>query len=130
VNPRQLDRNFVLGLRQMGFNRISFGIQDFNPQVQAAINRIQPEEMLFQGMDWMREAGFESVNVDLIYGSALSNPRHLPRYHPQNHRPGPRSHCRVQLCLCALDEARPEKAYRSGDAALPLQTSWYFPHDH
>jgi oxygen-independent coproporphyrinogen-3 oxidase len=68
VNPRQLDRNFVLGLRQIGFNRISFGIQDFNPQVQAAINRIQPEEMLFQGMDWMREAGFESVNVDLIYG--------------------------------------------------------------
>ncbi|MBE7384794.1 MAG: oxygen-independent coproporphyrinogen III oxidase [Leptolyngbya sp. SIO1E4] len=68
VNPRQLDRNYVLGLRQIGFNRISFGIQDFNPRVQAAINRIQPEEMLFQGMAWMREAGFESINVDLIYG--------------------------------------------------------------
>jgi oxygen-independent coproporphyrinogen-3 oxidase len=68
VNPRQLDRNFVMGLRNLGFNRISFGIQDFNPKVQAAVNRIQPEEMLFQGMDWMREAGFDSVNVDLIYG--------------------------------------------------------------
>ena len=68
VNPRQLDRNFVMGLRDLGFNRISFGIQDFNPQVQAAVNRIQPEEMLFQGMNWMREAGFDSVNVDLIYG--------------------------------------------------------------
>lgn len=68
VNPRQLDRNFVMGLRDLGFNRISFGIQDFNPQVQAAVNRIQPEGMLFQGMAWMREAGFDSINVDLIYG--------------------------------------------------------------
>lgn len=68
VNPRFLDRNYVLNLRQIGFNRISFGIQDFNPQVQEAINRIQPEELLFDGMDWMREAEFESVNVDLIYG--------------------------------------------------------------
>lgn len=68
VNPRSLDRDFVLGLRQLGFNRVSFGIQDFNPRVQQAVNRIQPEAMLFEGMAWMREAGFESVNVDLIYG--------------------------------------------------------------
>ncbi|NER84600.1 MAG: oxygen-independent coproporphyrinogen III oxidase [Leptolyngbya sp. SIO1D8] len=74
VNPRQLDRNFVLGLRQIGFNRISFGIQDFNPQVQTAINRIQPETMLFDGMTWMREAGFESINVDLIYGLPYQTP--------------------------------------------------------
>ncbi|GAB1544435.1 hypothetical protein NUACC21_71110 [Scytonema sp. NUACC21] len=52
----------------MGFNRISFGIQDFHPQVQQAVNRIQPEAMLFQVMDWIRDAGFASVNVDLIYG--------------------------------------------------------------
>ncbi|MCW6038942.1 oxygen-independent coproporphyrinogen III oxidase [Spirulina subsalsa FACHB-351] len=68
VNPRYIDRNYILFLRDLGFNRISFGIQDFNPQVQAAINRIQPEEMLFNVMGWIREAGFESVNVDLIYG--------------------------------------------------------------
>jgi len=68
VNPRQLDRDYVLGLRQLGFNRISFGIQDFDPKVQETINRIQPEEMLFQAMNWMREANFDSVNVDLIYG--------------------------------------------------------------
>ncbi|MEM6432507.1 MAG: oxygen-independent coproporphyrinogen III oxidase [Cyanobacteria bacterium P01_D01_bin.115] len=68
VNPRQLTRDYVLGLKQLGFNRMSFGIQDFDPQVQVAVNRIQPEEMLFQGMAWMREAGFESINVDLIYG--------------------------------------------------------------
>ncbi len=68
INPRYVDRDYILFLRQLGFNRISFGIQDFNPKVQAAINRVQPEAMLFEVMDWIREAQFESVNVDLIYG--------------------------------------------------------------
>ncbi|MBW4467756.1 MAG: oxygen-independent coproporphyrinogen III oxidase [Pegethrix bostrychoides GSE-TBD4-15B] len=68
INPRYVDRNYLLELRQLGFNRISFGIQDFNPKVQEAVNRIQPEAMLFDVMDWIRDAGFESVNVDLIYG--------------------------------------------------------------
>lgn len=68
VNPRFLDRTYIHTLREIGFNRISFGIQDFNPKVQEAINRIQPEAMLFNVMEWMREANFESVNVDLIYG--------------------------------------------------------------
>jgi oxygen-independent coproporphyrinogen III oxidase len=68
VNPCYVDREYILFLRKLGFNRISFGIQDFNLQVQAAVNRIQPEAMLFQVMDWMREADFDSVNVDLIYG--------------------------------------------------------------
>ena len=68
VNPRFLDRNYIFHLRDLGFNRISFGIQDFDPRVQEAINRIQPEATLFQTMEWIREAGFESVNVDLIYG--------------------------------------------------------------
>ena len=73
VNPASLSRDYVLGLREIGFNRISFGIQDFNLQVQAAINRLQPEEMLFQVMDWMREAAFDSINVDLIYGLPYQN---------------------------------------------------------
>jgi oxygen-independent coproporphyrinogen-3 oxidase len=73
VNPAYLTRDYILGLRQIGFNRISFGIQDFNPKVQTAINRIQPEDMLFRVMDWMREAAFESVNVDLIYGLPYQN---------------------------------------------------------
>ncbi|MBD2311304.1 oxygen-independent coproporphyrinogen III oxidase [Desertifilum sp. FACHB-1129] len=68
VNPRFLERDYLFHLRDLGFNRISFGIQDFDPRVQAAVNRIQPEEMLFEAMGWIREAGFESVNVDLIYG--------------------------------------------------------------
>jgi oxygen-independent coproporphyrinogen-3 oxidase len=73
VNPRYIDRNYILLLRNMGFNRISFGIQDFDPKVQETINRVQPEQMLFNVMGWMREAGFESVNVDLIYGLPHQN---------------------------------------------------------
>ncbi|WP_088241320.1 oxygen-independent coproporphyrinogen III oxidase [Calothrix rhizosoleniae] len=68
INPRYVDKNYIFFLKDLGFNRISFGIQDFNPRVQTAINRVQPEETLFTVMDWIREAGFESVNVDLIYG--------------------------------------------------------------
>jgi len=68
INPSFIDREYILFLRQLGFNRISFGIQDFNHQVQVAVNRVQPEAMLFDVMSWIREAGFESVNVDLIYG--------------------------------------------------------------
>jgi len=68
INPRYVDKNYIMFLRDLGFNRISFGIQDFNPKVQEAINRVQPETMLFNVMNWIKEAGFESVNVDLIYG--------------------------------------------------------------
>ncbi|MBD2772265.1 oxygen-independent coproporphyrinogen III oxidase [Iningainema tapete] len=68
INPRYIDKNYIFFLREIGFNRISFGIQDFNTQVQAAVNRIQPKEMLFDVMSWIKEAGFDSVNVDLIYG--------------------------------------------------------------
>ncbi|MGJ5672621.1 MAG: oxygen-independent coproporphyrinogen III oxidase [Nostochopsis sp.] len=68
INPRDVDKQYIFFLKEIGFNRISFGIQDFNPQVQAAINRVQPEKTLFEVMEWIREAGFQSVNVDLIYG--------------------------------------------------------------
>ncbi|WP_315787706.1 oxygen-independent coproporphyrinogen III oxidase [Fischerella sp. JS2] len=68
INPSYVDKNYIFFLKKIGFNRISFGIQDFNPQVQAAINRVQPEKTLFEVMDWITEAGFKSVNVDLIYG--------------------------------------------------------------
>jgi oxygen-independent coproporphyrinogen III oxidase len=68
INPRFITKEYVFFLREIGFNRISFGLQDFNPQVQEAINRVQPEEMLFDVMSWIKQAKFESVNVDLIYG--------------------------------------------------------------
>lgn len=68
VNPKSLDQHYLSSLKKLGFSRISFGIQDFDLRVQEAVNRVQPEAMLFDVMQWSREAGFDSVNVDLIYG--------------------------------------------------------------
>ncbi|WP_016951164.1 oxygen-independent coproporphyrinogen III oxidase [Anabaena sp. PCC 7108] len=73
INPRYVTREYIHFLKDIGFNRISFGIQDFNPEVQVAVNRIQPEAMLFDAMGWIKEAKFDSVNVDLIYGLPYQN---------------------------------------------------------
>lgn len=68
VNPKSLDQHYLFSLKNLDFNRISFGIQDFDLKVQQAVNRVQPESMLFDVMQWSRDTGFDSVNVDLIYG--------------------------------------------------------------
>jgi oxygen-independent coproporphyrinogen-3 oxidase len=68
IDPRRLTRDHVVALREIGFNRASLGVQDFDPTVQQAVHRIQPREMTQQTLDWLREAGFSSVNLDLIYG--------------------------------------------------------------
>jgi oxygen-independent coproporphyrinogen III oxidase len=68
IDPRNLTREHVEAFRQVGFNRTSFGVQDFNLQVQEAINRVQSEEMTRQTVEWARELGFKSINLDLIYG--------------------------------------------------------------
>jgi oxygen-independent coproporphyrinogen-3 oxidase len=74
VDPRRLTREHMVALREIGFNRASMGVQDFNPKVQEAIHRIQPREMTQQAMDWMRELGFGSINLDLIYGLPHQTP--------------------------------------------------------
>src|SRR5260221_10632726 len=74
VDPRRLTREHLVALREIGFNRASMGVQDFNPVVQEAIHRIQPREMTQQAMDWMRELGFGSINLDLIYGLPFQTP--------------------------------------------------------
>ena len=68
IDPRRLSRDHILALREIGFNRASLGVQDFEPKVQDAIHRIQPRDMTQQVLDWARELGFGSVNFDLIYG--------------------------------------------------------------
>ena len=74
VDPRRLTREHTVALREIGFNRASMGVQDFNPKVQEAIHRIQPREMTQQAMDWMRELGYGSINLDLIYGLPHQTP--------------------------------------------------------
>jgi oxygen-independent coproporphyrinogen-3 oxidase len=68
IDPRRLTRDHIVALREIGFNRASLGVQDFDPQVQEAIHRIQPRDLTQQTLDWARELGFGSVNFDLIYG--------------------------------------------------------------
>ena len=68
VDPRVTTREHVAALAECGFNRISMGVQDFEPRVQEAIHRIQPAAETQQLVEWSRDAGFESVNFDLIYG--------------------------------------------------------------
>jgi oxygen-independent coproporphyrinogen III oxidase len=68
VNPRVTNRDHLLALRELGFQRISMGVQDFNPEVQRLVNRIQPYEITRDLTEMSRKLGFESVNYDLIYG--------------------------------------------------------------
>jgi len=68
VDPRVTTHAHLETLRRMGFNRLSMGIQDFQPEVQKAVHRIQPYEMTGELIQTARELGFTSINVDLIYG--------------------------------------------------------------
>jgi oxygen-independent coproporphyrinogen III oxidase len=68
IDPRRLSRDHIEALREIGFNRASLGVQDFEPKVQESIHRIQPRDMTQRVLDWARELGFGSVNFDLIYG--------------------------------------------------------------
>ncbi|HAS17176.1 MAG: oxygen-independent coproporphyrinogen III oxidase [Nitrospirae bacterium RIFCSPLOW2_12_42_9] len=68
LDPRETTLEHMKILKGLGFNRISMGVQDFNPLVQKAINRIQPENITRRLVNWCRDLGFYSVNIDLIYG--------------------------------------------------------------
>ena len=103
VNPEFIDRDQAFHLRGLGFNRISFGIQDADPDVQQAVNRVVPAEQLRRVMGWLREAKFESVNVDLICG--------LPRQTPE----------RFRTTLELVRELRPERISLFSFAYLPEQ---------
>ena len=68
IDPRTVDAERIVFLRELGFNRLSLGVQDFDPAVQRAVNRIQSEEQTLGIIDAARGAGFESISLDLIYG--------------------------------------------------------------
>ena len=78
VDPRTASRQRLRNLAAMGFNRISFGVQDFDEQVQQAVHRIQPYEQVRELMEEARALKFESINADLIYG--------LPKQTPESFR--------------------------------------------
>ena len=74
IDPRTVTEQRLQCLSRLGFNRLSFGVQDFDTAVQKAVHRLQPEEQVFRLVEVARQIGFESVNVDLIYGLPLQTP--------------------------------------------------------
>ncbi|MFA6197421.1 MAG: oxygen-independent coproporphyrinogen III oxidase [Sulfurimonas sp.] len=68
IDPRHINEEQMRVMSEAGFNRVSFGIQDFNEKVQLAVHRVQPYGMTKDAMDLARKYNMHSVNVDLIYG--------------------------------------------------------------
>ena len=79
IDPRTVTANRMGLLRGLGFNRVSLGIQDLDPKVQQAVNRIQPYEQVSEVFGWVRDFGFRSVNADLIYGLPWQSESSLSR---------------------------------------------------
>ncbi|MBV8380830.1 MAG: oxygen-independent coproporphyrinogen III oxidase [Paucibacter sp.] len=79
VDPRTVDRSRLAHLSTLGFNRMSFGVQDFEAEVQAAVHRVQPREQVAALMQDARELGIGSINVDLIYGLPKQTPASFQR---------------------------------------------------
>jgi len=68
VDPRELTQRHLGTLRHVGFNRVSIGVQDFDAHVQESVNRIQPREITVSAVKGAEALGFESINIDLMYG--------------------------------------------------------------
>src|SRR5690606_14115408 len=79
IDPREVDEEKLAALARVGFRRVTIGVQDFDPQVQEAVHRRQPFELTRDVIEACRDLGFESVNVDLIYGRPHQSPRSIGR---------------------------------------------------
>ncbi len=101
VDPRTVDEKRLNNLAELGFNRLSFGVQDFDPEVQKAVHRIQPAEQVFKLVEQARGIGFDSINVDLIYG--------LPKQTPES----------FARTLAQISELRPDRIALYAYAHLP-----------
>ena len=79
IDPRTVNATRLGALADLGFNRLSFGVQDFDPEVQKAVHRVQPFEQVSDLMTQAREIGFDSINMDLIYGLPRQTPESFAR---------------------------------------------------
>ncbi|WP_296695643.1 oxygen-independent coproporphyrinogen III oxidase [Thiocapsa sp. UBA6158] len=79
IDPREADAAGVALLRRLGFNRMSLGVQDFDPRVQQAVNRIQTEAETMAVLEAARSEGFRSISIDLIYGLPFQTPESFAR---------------------------------------------------
>lgn len=79
IDPREADWATMGLLRELGFNRVSFGVQDLDPEVQRAVNRLQTLEQTQAVMDAARTLAYRSINIDLIYGLPKQTPESFAR---------------------------------------------------
>jgi oxygen-independent coproporphyrinogen-3 oxidase len=79
ADPRTLTRAHLEAARRAGFNRLSFGVQSFDSEVQVAIGRVQPFERVWQATEWARDLGFGGLSFDLIYGLPHQTPERFAR---------------------------------------------------
>ncbi|PKM22723.1 MAG: oxygen-independent coproporphyrinogen III oxidase [Gammaproteobacteria bacterium HGW-Gammaproteobacteria-14] len=79
IDPRTVSPSRIGLLRGLGFNRASLGVQDLDPRVQQAVNRVQPYEMVRDVFGWLRDFGYRSINTDLIYGLPWQSETSLSR---------------------------------------------------
>ena len=103
IDPRTVSVARLDVLANLGFSRLSFGVQDFDPVVQAAVNRVQPAEQIVALVDAARARGFSSINVDLMYG--------LPQQTPES----------FDRTLAQVNALRPNRIALYGYAHLPAQ---------
>jgi oxygen-independent coproporphyrinogen-3 oxidase len=101
IDPRTVDPKRLETLAELGFNRLSFGVQDFDPGVQKAVHRVQPTDQVFALVEAARARGFESINIDLIYG--------LPRQTPES----------FERTLAQVNQLRPDRIALYAYAHLP-----------
>ena len=74
IDPREADTETITLLRQIGFNRLSIGVQDFDPDVQRAVNRLQTKQQTMAAIDAARDNNYKSISIDLIYGLPRQTP--------------------------------------------------------
>ncbi|MDB5945874.1 MAG: oxygen-independent coproporphyrinogen oxidase [Ramlibacter sp.] len=101
IDPRTVDAGRLATLAELGFNRVSFGVQDFDPDVQRAVHRVQPFALVSALVADARAAGFDSVNLDLIYGLPLQTAESFAR------------------TLAQVQQLRPDRIALYGYAHLP-----------
>jgi oxygen-independent coproporphyrinogen-3 oxidase len=120
VDPRTVTPERLHNLYRLGFNRLSFGVQDFDPAVQKAVHRVQPAQQVFDLVQAARDIGFESLNVDLIYGLPLQTPESFARTLAQINALRPD---RIALYAYAHLPARFKPQRRIVTAELPSATN-------
>ena len=110
VDPRKVDRATVELLGELGFNRMSVGVQDFDERVQQAVNRIQSEAETMAVIDAARANGFKSISVDLIYGLPRQNGHRLRQPHARSgdcRQPGPAVNLQLRAPAQPVQAAAP-----------------------